>query len=146
MDIYEISDRMELEKLVTDYATAVDTKNFMEFNNLFTKDAHIDYTAVGGIAGNLQEIIHYLETALDPFPNYQHLISNISLTLDGDSASGKVMCFNPMQAKDNQDFFLGMWYNDTYQKINNQWFITSRVEESSWEHNVASFINTNPQK
>jgi hypothetical protein len=131
---------------VTDYATAVDTKNFMEFNNLFTKDAHIDYTAVGGISGNLQEIIHYLETALDPFPNYQHLISNISLTLDGDSASGKVMCFNPMQAKDNQVFFLGMWYNDTYQKINNQWFITSRVEESSWAHNVPSFINTNPQK
>ena len=28
-----------------------------------TKDAHIDYTAVGGIAGNLQEIIKYLETA-----------------------------------------------------------------------------------
>ena len=36
MDIVEISDRMELEKLVTDYATAVDTKNFQEFNNLFT--------------------------------------------------------------------------------------------------------------
>ena len=146
MDIYEISDRMELEKLVTDYATAVDTKNFMEFNNLFTKDAHIDYTAVGGISGNLQEIIHYLETALDPFPNYQHLISNISLTLDGDSASGKVMCFNPMQAKDNQVFFLGMWYNDTYKKINDQWYISSRVEESSWAHNVPSFINTKPQK
>ena len=28
MDITEISDRMELEKLVTDYATAVDNKNF----------------------------------------------------------------------------------------------------------------------
>ena len=38
MDITEISDRMELEKLVTDYATAVDTKNFQEFNNLFTKE------------------------------------------------------------------------------------------------------------
>ena len=37
MDISEISDRMELEKLVTDYATAVDTKNFKEFNNLFTQ-------------------------------------------------------------------------------------------------------------
>ena len=68
MDITEISDRMELEKLVTDYATAVDTKNFQDFNNLFTKDAHIDYTAVGGIAGNLQEIIQYLETALRSFP------------------------------------------------------------------------------
>ena len=78
MDIAEISDRMELEKLVTDYATAVDTKNFQEFNNLFTKDAHIDYTAVGGIAGKLQEIIKYLETALNTFQNYQHINYNIS--------------------------------------------------------------------
>ena len=91
MDITEISDRMELEKLVTDYATAVDDKNFKEFNNLFTKDAYIDYTAVGGIAGNLEEIIKYLEKALNHFPNYQHLISNISLTINGNSASGKVM-------------------------------------------------------
>ena len=81
MDIKEISDRIEIEKLVTDYATAVDTRNFTELNNLFTQDAHIDYTAVGGIAGNLKEIIKYLETALDFFPNYQHFISNISLKL-----------------------------------------------------------------
>ncbi|MBL6703065.1 MAG: nuclear transport factor 2 family protein [SAR86 cluster bacterium] len=146
MDITEISDRMEIEKLVTDYATAVDTKNFQEFNNLFSKDAHIDYTAVGGIAGNLQEIIQYLETALDHFPNYQHLISNISLTIDGDFASGKVMCFNPMQTKDDQVFFLGMWYQDTYKKINDQWFITSRVEESSWSYNVPTYINAKPEK
>ena len=146
MDIAEISDRMELEKLVTDYATAVDTKNFKEFYNLFTKDAYIDYTAVGGIAGNLQEIVQYLETALDYFPNYQHLISNISLTLNGKKASGKVMCFNPMQTEDNKVFFLGMWYQDTYQKIEGKWFISSRIEESSWEHNVPSFINTKPQK
>ena len=106
MDIKEISDRLELEKLVTDYATAVDTRNFTEFNNLFTADAIIDYTAVGGISGNLKEIIVYLETALDFFPNYQHFISNISLTITGNNATGKVMCFNPMQTKENQVFFL----------------------------------------
>ena len=146
MDINEISDRMELEKLVTDYATAVDNKNFQEFNNLFTKDAYIDYTAVGGIAGNLKEIIEYLETALNHFPNYQHLISNISLTINGNSASGKIMCFNPMQTKNEEVFFLGMWYVDTYQKINNKWFISSRVEESSWEHNVPKSISTKAKK
>ena len=146
MDITEISDRMELEKLVTDYATAVDSKNFQEFNILFTKDAHIDYTAVGGIAGSLQEIIRYLETALDHFPNYQHLISNISLTITGNNATGKVMCFNPMQTKENQVFFLGIWYHDTYINIDDQWFISSRIEESSWSHNVPNSVSTEPQK
>ncbi|MDA9620534.1 nuclear transport factor 2 family protein, partial [bacterium] len=125
MDIKEISDRLELEKLVTDYATAVDTRNFTEFNNLFTADAIIDYTAVGGISGNLKEIIVYLETALDFFPNYQHFISNISLAITGNNATGKVMCFNPMQTKENQVFFLGIWYHDTYINIDDRWFISS---------------------
>ena len=146
MDIVEISDRMELEKLVTDYATAVDTKNFQEFNNLFTQDAHIDYTAAGGIKGSLQEIIKYLETALDDFPNFQHLISNISLTLNGHTAEGKVMCLNPMQAKDDQVFFLGMWYIDTYKKVDGQWYISSRTEEKSWSHNVPGYVNTDSKK
>ena len=146
MDIKEISDRMELEKLVTDYATAVDCRNYYEFNNLFTVDAHIDYTAVGGISGNLQEIIIYLESALEFFPNYQHLISNISLDIKGNDATGRVMCFNPMQTEDDKVFFLGMWYQDTYKKIDNQWFISSRIEESSWSHNVPSSINTKPTK
>jgi hypothetical protein len=146
MDIKEISDRLELEKLVTDYATAVDTRNFNEFNNLFTADAIIDYTAVGGISGNLKEIIVYLETALDFFPNYQHFISNISLTITGNNATGKVMCFNPMQTKENQVFFLGIWYHDTYINIDDRWFISSRIEESSWSHNVPTSVNTEPQK
>ena len=137
---------MELEKLVTDYATAVDTRNFNEFNNLFTADAIIDYTAVGGISGNLKEIIVYLETALDFFPNYQHFISNISLTITGNNATGKVMCFNPMQTKENQVFFLGIWYHDTYINIDDRWFISSRIEESSWSHNVPASVNTEPQK
>ena len=146
MDIKEISDRLELEKLVTDYATAVDTRNFTEFNNLFTADAIIDYTAVGGISGNLKEIIVYLETALDFFPNYQHFISNISLTITGNNATGKVMCFNPMQTKENLVFFLGIWYHDTYINIDDRWFISSRIEESSWSHNVPASVNTEPQK
>ena len=146
MDIKEISDRLELEKLVTDYATAVDARNFTEFNNLFIADAIIDYTAVGGISGNLKEIIVYLETALDFFPNYQHFISNISLTITGNNATGKVMCFNPMQTKENQVFFLGIWYHDTYINIDDRWFISSRIEESSWSHNVPTSVNTEPQK
>jgi hypothetical protein len=87
-----------------------------------------------------------LEIALEFFPNYQHLISNISLDIKGNDASGRVMCFNPMQTEDNKVFFLGMWYQDTYKKIDNQWFISSRVEESSWSHNVPSSINTKSTK
>jgi hypothetical protein len=64
MDIMKSQIAWNLKNLSLIMPPAVDTKNFKEFENLFTKDAHIDYTAVGGISGDLQEIIKYLETAL----------------------------------------------------------------------------------
>jgi len=136
MDIKEISDRMDIEKLVTDYATAVDSRDFNKFHMFFTEEAFVDYTATGGISGSIFEIVAFLESAMVHFPNYQHFISNISLNIAGDTATGKVMCLNPMQTKDNDVFFLGMWYQDTYKKIQNQWRISSRIQQRSWSHNV----------
>ena len=49
MDIQEISDRLEINNLLIDYCSAVDAKNFAEFDRIFTADALIDYTALGGI-------------------------------------------------------------------------------------------------
>ena len=68
MELQEISDRMEIEKLVTNYASAVDQKQFHRFRDFFTADCFIDYTKVGGISGTLEEIISYLESALKHFP------------------------------------------------------------------------------
>ena len=82
MELQEISDRMEIEKLVTNYASAVDQKQFHRFRDFFTPDCFIDYTKAGGISGTLEEIISYLESALKHFPNYQHMISNISIDFD----------------------------------------------------------------
>ena len=46
MELQEISDRMEIEKLVTNYASAVDQKQFHRFRDFFTPDCFIDYTTV----------------------------------------------------------------------------------------------------
>ena len=95
-----------------------------------------------GLAVPLEEIISYLESALKHFPNYQHMISNISIDFDesNNSAIGKVMCFNPMEDKKGKVFFLGMWYNDKYQRTKDGWKISERIEESSWSLNAP--INT----
>ena len=142
MDITEAINRLEIQQLLTTYATTVDQKNFDKFYEIFTPDAFIDYTKVGGISGTLEEIISYLESALKHFPNYQHMISNISIDFDesNNSAIGKVMCFNPMEDKRGKVFFLGMWYNDKYQRTKDGWKISERIEESSWSLNAP--INT----
>ncbi len=149
MDIKEISDRLEIEDIVTNYANIIDSGDFDKLRDIFskTRDVFIDYTAVGGISGDLETIIVYLKKALASFPNYQHLISNIALTKVSDhSYSGKVMCFNPMETQEGEVFFLGLWYQDTYIKEEDEqgnfvWRIMSRVEESSWNYNVPKNIN-----
>ena len=144
----ELSDRFEIQDLVFHYAHLIDSKRFDALReDVFTADAHIDYGAMGGSVGDLEETITFLKASVtnELFPSTQHLNANVQVQLQGDEATGRVMCFNPMQTKDSQVFFLGMWYQDTYLKVNDQWFISSRIEESSWSHNVPSSVNTELQ-
>ncbi|MEK9650509.1 MAG: nuclear transport factor 2 family protein [Gammaproteobacteria bacterium] len=141
MDITEAINRLEIQQLLTTYASAVDQKNFDKFYDIFTTDAFIDYTAVGGIKGNLDQIVGYLKTALEYFPHYQHFNTNYDISfLDEYNATGSIMCFNPMQSPDGNTFFLGMWYHDRYIKENGIWKISERIERSSWNHNVPADI------
>ena len=51
-----IEDRVLIGDLVVAYAYAVDEKNWMAFEALFTQDAQIDYRSAGGIAGTPAEL------------------------------------------------------------------------------------------
>ena len=51
LSLQEISDRLELQDLVTQYADIIDRKAFSELKTLFTDDAVIDYEATGAIDG-----------------------------------------------------------------------------------------------
>ncbi len=147
LSLQEISDRLEIEDLVKNYANAIDRRAFDQLRDLFTADAHIDYSAMGGSVGNLEETITFLKNSLtqELFPNYQHLVSNIHIELDGDNAKGRVMCFNPMEMAisegEHQVFMLGLWYLDDYQRTADGWRFCRREEEKSWVFNTPDFMN-----
>jgi len=83
----ELYDRLEIDELLTRYATAIDTKNFDLLDQVFTPDAHLDYTTAGGIAGDFPTVKAWLAEVLPHFPQYQHVVGNRNVTLDGDTAS-----------------------------------------------------------
>lgn len=139
----ELSDRWEIQDLVYHYAHLIDSKQFDALRDeVFTGDAHIDYSAFGGGVGNVEETIAYLRGAVTEavFPNTQHLNANVQVTLDGDRARGRVMCFNPMEIAlpdgGSDVFLLGLWYVDEYRRTVSGWRISRRVEEKSWVFNV----------
>ena len=142
----EISDRFEIQDLVFRYAQLVDAQNIDELREVFTEDAHIDYSAMGGSVGNLEETLAFLAASLTRklFPNSQHLNANVQVHLDGDTATGRVMCFNPMLMAiadgQKQMFFLGLWYVDEYRRTGSGWRISRRTEEKSWVFNTPDFM------
>lgn len=142
----ELSDRFEIQDLVYRYAELVDSKHFDALQDIFTDDAHVDYSAFGGSVGNLEETLAFLRSAVttELFPNTQHLNANVQVTLAGDTATGRVMCFNPMEMAlpggETHTFFLGLWYLDQYRRTVHGWRICRREEVKSWVFNTPDFM------
>ena len=94
--LQELSDRLEIQDLLVDYADAIDRKDFDALDDVFTPDAVIDYTAVGGIRGSLPEIKEFLVKGMAWFSSFQHLTATPKVVVDGDEATGRAICHNPM--------------------------------------------------
>lgn len=141
MALQEMSDRLEIQELLNRYSHAVDDRDWDALDDIFTPDAQIDYTEVGGAKGSLTEIKTYLAHALDKFKSTQHLSATTKLDLDGDQAKARTILFNPMvidHGGREHVFFVGVWYRDTLARTPKGWRITSRYEEKTYFHNFPS--------
>ncbi|MET8212953.1 nuclear transport factor 2 family protein [Streptomyces sp. NPDC005373] len=147
LSLQEISDRLQIQDLMVRYSHAVDTRQWDVLDEVFAEGAVIDYTAMGGIRGNLEEIKEFLATAMAGFPAFQHLIANTSITIDGHTATGRTMCHNPMAlpgengAGSGGVLYCGLWYLDTFVRVGGTWRIQERVEEKSYMY-TASALTT----
>lgn len=144
MTLQELSDQAELKRLVVTYSYAIDEREFEKLDQVFTPDARIDYTAMGGIAGDYATVKAWLGPALSHFPGFMHFIGNCEFDVKGDEATGKVACFNPMVVPKpeggSDTMFLGLWYLDRYRRTAQGWRITERVERKSYEFNMPDWM------
>jgi 3-phenylpropionate/cinnamic acid dioxygenase small subunit len=139
LSLQEISDRMEIQQAMVDYATAIDTRDYDALDRIFTADAYIDYRAMGGADGRYPQIKRWLAETLQRFPRYYHLVSNVSLQIEGDSARSRIVCFNPMVAEmegKRQVMFFGLWYLDRWVRTADGWRLCERIEEKCFDFNL----------
>lgn len=134
--VQQIADRLEIDDLLTRYATAVDNKNWDLYASCFTPDASIDYTSSGGIKGTVAEVKAWLAQIMPTFPMTQHLVVNRVITISGDTASCRSCLFNPMGLPDDTNglllFFEGGYYSDKLVRTADGWRICERIEESTY--------------
>lgn len=128
----ELADRAEIMDVLIRYAQAIDTKQFDLLADVFTPDAHVDYTTSGGIEGSYPEIRVWLEKALTPFPTYLHALSNTTYRFEGESAHTQTYFVNPMAypvANGLHTFTVYGYYIDRLARTADGWRIAERTEE-----------------
>ena len=136
--IQGLSDRIEIQDLLSRYCTGIDSKQYDMLDSVFTPDAFIDYTSAGGISGGLPEVKAWLEKALGLFPMTQHYVTNFAIGVDGDKAESRCMFYNPMglPLPEGEEglklWFFGGFYNDKLIRTAEGWRISERIEESTW--------------
>jgi hypothetical protein len=136
----ELSDRLEIQDLITAYSYAIDFHRFDDLDAIFTPDATLDFTATGGVAGPLPEIKAWLASVLVHFGGHQHLVATSAVQLDGDAATAKTLCHNPMWFADpaQPPLFVGLWYLDSFVRTADGWRMSSRVQEKGYLHGLPS--------
>ncbi len=135
LSLEEISDWFEIQQLLIDYSTAIDQRRFDDLDRVFTPDAYIDYRAMGGIDGRFPEVKAWLAQVLPNFPAYAHMLGNFDVRIDGDTASSRTICFNPMVlgGDQNQLLYCGLWYEDEFIRTPEGWRMSRRVETKCFD-------------
>ena len=124
--------RLEIGDLLTRYAPAVDRRDWDLYRSVFTTDAEIDYTSAGGIAGTVDEVVAFLDEVLSGFEMTQHLVSNLAVEVDGDSARVTAMFNNPMRLPGGDTWFTGGWYHHDLVRTADGWLSRRLRDESAW--------------
>lgn len=136
MTLQQLSDRLEIQDLLVEYCHCIDSMNWDGLDDVFTADALIDYSAMGGSSGDVAHTKEFLATVMPNFAGFQHMISTSKITITGDQATGKTICHNPMIATGPdgapQVMHCGLWYVDEFTRTPLGWRISSRREERSY--------------
>jgi len=140
MDELDIAvvDRIEMDGLLTRYATAIDGLDWDLLDTVFTRDAHLDYRSAGGLAGTYPEVRQWLADVLPLFEITQHLVVNreYKRTTDGVRTRSSFLNHNRLRVEGEPwQFTVGGRYHDRLVRTTDGWRISRRTEETLWWDN-----------
>lgn len=124
-----IADRIDIQDLIARYAHAVDRRQWESLDFIFSADCHIDYTAMGGIAGTLEEVKTYLAETMPMFVSTQHMMGLPVIDIDGDMATAVTICHNPMVMEGGDVLICALWYHHQLVRTAEGWRIRDLREE-----------------
>jgi hypothetical protein len=141
VELHEISDRLEITDVLIRYTRAIDTGDWDRLDTVFTPDADIDYTESGGIHAGFGEVKPWLAEMLPAFfPKRMHMLGQLEIAVDGDSALVSAYFHNPMPVDDGRGgtkiVEIGGIYHHSLTRTQEGWRSRKLREEVVWKHNI----------
>jgi ketosteroid isomerase-like protein len=132
--VAELRDRQEITEVCYRYAISLDSGDWAALATCFTSDAVAHYRS-GGPSRGYPAIEARVRSALAPLSASQHLVSNVVVTLAGDTAAS--VCYLQAQhvrpgTAGGDLYVVAGRYLDRFVRTADGWRIAERRLEISW--------------
>lgn len=146
MDLQAFSDRLEITDRLNLYAELLDRADFAAVPlEVFAEDAYEDHgEGIPPVRGH-EDLTKFFETACAPFESTMHLITNVRVELDGDTAMSRsaYLAVHWLPNHDRApgrpaDFVSTGVYRDHWRRTPNGWRISRRARVNVGKSNLVA--------
>lgn len=131
--LQRLVDRQEVADLCARYTSALDTRDWQRLESCFTADPV--FVHPGGRLEGFPAILARTSAALDPLDATQHLLGNVVVVVDGDTATA-TSYFQAQHVRagtpGGDTYLIAGRYADTLVRTAAGWRIAERVQEYMW--------------
>jgi len=133
VDERSLSDELDIQRVLYEYAWACDNGNWDLLRSVFTADAYLDYSSTDGPAGGREEVVRWLRESLSQLPVIQHVVSNFQIEVNRNRAEGRAMFFTAAQIPGLDSMLTtGGYYDVALRRESDGWKIERLVEDNKW--------------
>lgn len=146
--VNELVDRTEITNVLYRYAKGIDDKDMQQVLGCFAPDIEMDQLGRKVVGIDMLTRLFRGEfggpksaIGVDRINASTHVLANILITLDGNSAKSDTQGIAHLSAtRDGQDVFLvrGIRYLDEFRKVDNRWTICKRLHSETWQYEATS--------
>lgn len=117
----------EIRRLVADYAHGADKRDAERFRSVWTEDAAWQPMPGGDWSRGLDAIMASIQAVWDGLAESHHWFCNLSIRVEGDTATGLSDADCVVRSPDDQWFRIAATYSDTYAREEGRWGIKERT-------------------
>lgn len=132
--LQELLDRVDIGEVLARYCSALDARDWTGLEAVFTPDAGCDYGALGNPHG-AAEIASLIRSTIGDLDATQHLIGNVTVTVQGDTATADCSLIAQHIRADTpggDHYLLGGRYSDRLVRTPEGWRIAHRTLHRIW--------------